>query len=119
MRLSTLAAAFAFIGVTHSASAQQQAASQHLSRLEKEILARIPERATTAGGFQFGTGELDLRLPLRGEPEEIVGPTAHASDALAVGSARVEPLDSILSREETFGRARYSLRLEDRTGKCL
>jgi hypothetical protein len=101
-----------------SASAQQTAASP-LVRLEKEMLARITERATVGGGFSFGSGEFDLRLPLRGEPEEIIGPTMHAGDALAVGSARLEPLDTIASREITFRRARYDLRLEDRQGNCL
>jgi hypothetical protein len=118
MRLSTFAAGMAFIGVAHSASAQQQAASPHLGRLEKEMLARISERATTAAGFRFATSDFDLRLPLSGEPEEVIGPTTHANDALAVGSARVEPLDSITSREDTFRRARYTLRLEDRSGNC-
>ena len=82
-------------------------------------MARITERANANGGYRFGTGELDLRIPLSGEPEEIVGPTLHASGALAVGSARVEPLDSIVSRDSAFDRARYDLRLEDRKGNCL
>jgi len=64
------------------------------------------------------TSDFDVRLPLHGEPEEIVGPTLHARDALAVGSARIEPLESLASRADTFNRARYELRLEDRTGKC-
>jgi hypothetical protein len=119
MRRSTLAAGIAFIGVAHSAAPQQQAASSPLARLEKEMVARISERATTAGGFRFATSEFDLRLPLKGESEEVIGPTTHANDALAIGSARVEPLDSIASREDTFRRARYTLRLEDRMGNCL
>jgi len=118
MRLSILVAGIAFIGVAHSAPAQQTALP-HVTRLEKEMLALISERAIAGGGFRFGTGELDLRLPLSGEPEEIVGPTTHANDALAVGSARLEPLDTITSREVVFRRARYDLRLEDRQGNCL
>jgi len=117
MRLSILAAGIAF-GLANSASAQERAASSTLAQLEKEMLTRIAERAKASGGFTFEAGDFDLRLPLRGEPEEIVGPTTHANDALAVGSARIEPLDSIASRQDTFRRARYALRLEDRIGNC-
>ena len=42
-----------------------------------------------------------------------------ATAAVAVGSARVEPLDTIAARDSTFQRARYTLRLEDRKGNCL
>jgi hypothetical protein len=118
MRISILVAGIAFMSAAQSATAQQATPSP-LRQLEKEMLARISERAIANGGFRFGAGELDLRLPLRGEPEEIVGPTLHASGALAVGSARIEPLDSIVSRDSTFHRARYDLRLEDRKGNCL
>src|SRR5688572_31045177 len=83
------------------------------------MLARISERAKANGGFRFGASDFDLRLPLRGEPEEIVDPALNAPGALAVGSARVEALDSIGSRDATFQRARYDLRLEDRRGNCL
>ena len=104
--------------MAHAAQAQS-AATSPLARLEKEMQARLAERATAAGGFRFSTGEFDLRLPLAGEPEEIIGPTTHANDALAVGSARLEPLDTIASRDDTMGQARYALRLEDRKGNCL
>jgi hypothetical protein len=87
--------------------------------MEAEMLSRIDARAKSAGGFQLGASDFDLRIPQRGEPEEIIGPSIHAAGALAVGSARVEPLDSIASREEVFKHARYELRLEDRRGNCL
>ena len=118
MRFSILVAGFAFMSAAHSAMAQRATPSP-LRQLEKELMARISERAVANGGFRFGGSELDLRLPLSGEPEEIVGPTLHATGALAVGSARIEPLDSIASRDSTFQRARYDLRLEDRRGNCL
>jgi hypothetical protein len=118
MRRSILLAGIGIVCLAPSARAQQAALSL-LSRLEKEMLARISEKATAAGGFSFGSGEFDLRLPLRGEPEEMIGPTMHASDALAVGSARLEPLDTIASREIVVRRTRYDLRLEDRQGNCL
>jgi hypothetical protein len=108
----------AIIFMAHAALAQQGATSP-LARLEKELQARLAERAIAAQGFRFGTGEFDLRLPLNGEPEEIIGPTTRASDALAVGSARLEPLDTIASRDDTFRHARYALRMEDRRGNCL
>jgi len=83
------------------------------------MLARIAERAVTVGAFRIDTADFDLRLSLRGEVEEMVGPTTHSSDALAVGSARIEPLDTVTTRAATFHRARYDLRLEDRNGNCL
>jgi hypothetical protein len=118
MRFSIFVASTAFLSTVQSATGQQ-ATPAPLRLLEKEMMARISERAITNGGFRFGAGELDLRLPLTGEPEEIVGPTFHAAGALAVGSARIEPLDSIASRDVAFSRARYDLRLEDRRGNCL
>jgi hypothetical protein len=118
MRFSIFVATTAFMSAAHSATGQQ-ATTAPLRQLEKEMMARISERAIANGGFRFGAGELDLRLPFSGEPEEIVGPTLHATGALAVGSARIEPLDSIASREVAFSRASYDLRLEDRRGNCL
>lgn len=116
MRFSIPLACIAVIGTAHSAAAQQPSS---VRQLETELLARISERAIANGGLRFGAGELDLQLTIGGEPEEIVGPTIHASGAMAVGSARVEPLDSIMSRDVTFNRGRYELRLEDRKGNCL
>jgi len=118
MQFSSFVLATAFTSAVNTAAAQQSSDSV-LRRLEDEMLARISERATAIGAFRFGAGEFDLRIPLSGEPEEIIGPTTGASEAMAVGSARVEPLDSITSRDDTFRRARYTLRLEDRRGKCL
>ena len=107
----------AFVVAAHSTHAQTSRSP--LARLEQEMLARIIDRAMTAGGFQLGTGEFDIRLPTTGEPEEILGPTLHSSDALAVGSARLEPLDSIAERDAIFRNARYDFRIEDRAGNCL
>ena len=118
VRISIVAAIVSIFTVA-PASFAQGSASSVLARLEKEMLARISQRAITAGGFSFGASEFDLRFPREGEPEEIVGPTIHATDALAIGSARIEPLDSIASRDEKFLRAQYELRLEDRMGNCL
>jgi hypothetical protein len=118
MRFSILVAGIALLSAADSAAAQRATPSR-LRQLEKEMMARISQRAITNGGFRFRASELDLRLPLRGEPEEIVGPTTHATGALAVGSARFEPLDSIASSDSTFQRARYDLRLEDRAGNCV
>jgi len=118
MRFPILVAGITFMGAAHSATAQRATLSA-FRRLEKEMMVRIAERATDNGGFRLGASELDVRLPLKGEPEEIVGPTLNASGALAVGSARIEPLDSIASRDSTFYRGRYDLRLEDRRGNCL
>ena len=116
MRLS-IPPGIAFIVAATTAAPQRT--SSPLAQLEKEMLSRISTRAIAIGGFRIDTAEFDLRLPLKGEPEEIVGPTRFANDAIAVGSAHIEPLDSLASRSDTFSRARYDLRLEDRTGNCL
>ena len=116
--LTAFAAGLTFLRLASTVTAQQPSISP-LRQLESAILTRISERAIATKGFGFATSEFDLRLSLSGELEEIIGPTTHAGDALAVGSARLEPLDSIASRDDTFTRARYDLRLEDRTGNCL
>ena len=118
MRISIVVAVASLFTVA-SPTFAQGSASPVLSRLEKEMLARISQRALAAGGFSFGGSEFDLHFPRAGEPEEIVGPSIHASEALAVGSARIEPLDSMPSRDEKFHRAQYEMRLEDRAGNCL
>ena len=115
----SIVAAVALLFTTPTANFAQGSASSILSRLEKEMLARIAQRALAEGGFSFGASEFDLRFPRVGEPEEILGATRHAAEALAVGSARIEPLDSIASRDEKFRLAQYELRLEDRSGNCL
>lgn len=108
--------AYALFGAFGSA---QQGKPSRLAQLEKEMLARISARAIPLGGFRIDTAEFELRLPLHGEPEEIIGPTLYANGAIAVGSARIEPIDSLASRSDTFNRARYDLRLEDRSGNCV
>jgi hypothetical protein len=115
MRFSIAALGIALASVAFPAPAQQTT----LRRLENEMLARIGERAVSNSGFRLDSSEFDLRLPIRGEPEEVFGPTMHAAEALAIGSARLEPLDTITSRDTTFSHARYELRLEDRAGNCI
>jgi hypothetical protein len=112
-----LAGLVAIVSLAGSLEAQQE--SSLLRLLEAEIHVRITERARANGGFSLGAGEFDLRLAMKGEPEEVIGPTVFASDALAVGSARLEPLDTIPSRDSPSRRALYTLRLEDRAGNCL
>jgi hypothetical protein len=102
-----------------AAPTEGQQTSSPLHRLETEMLARLSSRAIAIGGFRIDTADFDVRMPLSGEPEEIAGPTLHAKNSMAVGSAHIEPLDSLTSRSDTFNRARYELRLEDRTGRCL
>lgn len=89
-----------------------------LHRLETELWARIAARAQQLNGFTLAGSELDVRIPIHGEPEDIVGPTVNAMSALAVASAHIEPLDSV-ARDATFFNARYTIRLEDRRGNCL
>lgn len=115
MRIFVFVIGIALMSDALSAQAQQTT----LRRIEKEMLARISDRAIVLHGFRLDSSEFDLRLPMQGEPELIVGPTMHGNDALAVGSARIEMLDSISSRAEISSRARYDMRLEDRRGNCV
>ncbi|HEY7568562.1 MAG TPA: hypothetical protein VH762_13365, partial [Gemmatimonadaceae bacterium] len=62
---------------------------------------------------------LDLRIPIRGEPEEVIGVTRLTNSSLVVATARLEPLDSIASRMDRFRSGRYDLRIEDRIGNCI
>jgi hypothetical protein len=89
--------------------ATEASSSAIIRRAERELWPRIADLS-----------EFDLRLPILGEPDEVIGPTMHAHDALAVASARVESLDSsIVERDAVFSNARYDLRIEDRAGNCL
>jgi len=91
-----------------------------IRKLEAEVWVRIADRVRQSKALRLDSGEFDLRLPIQGEPDEIVGPTSHANTALAVASARLEPSDSsILSRDMPFTDGRYDIRLEDRAGNCL
>ncbi len=65
------------------------------------------------------SSEIDLRIPIDGEPEEVIGVTRLTSSSLVVATARLEPLDSVGSRQDPFYSGRYDLRLEDRIGNCL
>ena len=118
MRFSTVAPLVIVLFAVRPVPAQRPPVSP-LRQLEREMLARVTQRAIDGGGFRLGEGEFDLRIPMKGEPEEIIGPTLNASEAFAIGSARVEPLEAIASRDSTFRRAQYALRLEDRQGNCL
>ena len=80
---------------------------------------RLEERARRLSAFVLDSCELDLRIPIEGEPEEVIGVTRLTSSSQVVATARLEPLDSIGSRQDPFYSGRYDLRLEDRVGNCL
>ena len=90
-----------------------------IQRAETEIWARLRERAARAGTLMLDGSDLDLRIPLDGEPEEVIGVTRLTNSSRVVGTARLEPLDSITSRNDPFRFGRYDLRIEDRAGNCL
>jgi hypothetical protein len=58
MRFSIFVTGFAFISAIQSA-AGQQGTPMPLRQLEKEMMARISERAKANGGFQFGAVSAD------------------------------------------------------------
>jgi hypothetical protein len=98
---------------------QQPASPSALQRAEGEIWTRLRERARRLGTLMLDSSELDLRIPLTGEPEEVIGVTRLTNSSRVVGTARLEPLDSITSRNDPFQSGRYDLRIEDRAGNCL
>ena len=98
---------------------QQPASPSALQRAEAEIWARLRQRATRLGTLMLDGSELDLRIPLDGEPEEVIGVTRLTNSSRVVGTARLEPLDSIGSLGDFFQSGRYDLRIEDRAGNCL
>src|SRR5688572_33455533 len=81
---------------------QQPASRSAIQRAEAEIWARLRERASRLGTLMLDSSELDLRIPLEGEPEEVIGVTRLTNGSRVVGTARLEPLDSITSRGDPF-----------------
>ena len=90
-----------------------------IQRAETEIWTRLQERVGRLGSLMLDSSELDLRIPLEGEPEEVIGVTRLTNSSRVVGTARLEPLDFIASRGDRFQSGRYDLRIEDRAGNCL
>ena len=86
---------------------------------ELEVWKRLEDRARQLGAFVLDSSELDLRIPIQGEPEEVIGVTRLTSSSIVVATARLEPLDSIGSRTDRFQSGRYDLRIEDRVGNCI
>ncbi|HYJ78226.1 MAG TPA: hypothetical protein VEW03_01385 [Longimicrobiaceae bacterium] len=119
MRLAvqTLLLACVLMGTPGWLGAQQPGGAIH--RLESAVWLRVAERVQEHRAFTISSGAFDLALPLAGDPREIIGPTRHAREALAVASARLEPLDSVGSADDRFLVGRYHIRLEDRSGNCL
>ncbi|HEX6943847.1 MAG TPA: hypothetical protein VF128_13035 [Gemmatimonadaceae bacterium] len=98
------------------------AASQRptlIQRAEAEIWTRLRERAARLGTLMLDGSDLDVRIPLDGEPEEVIGVSRLTNTSRVVGTARLEPLDSIGARNDAFRFGRYDLRIEDRAGNCL
>lgn len=46
-----------------------------IQRAETEIWTRLRERAAQSGTLMLDGSDLDLRIPLDGEPEEVIGVT--------------------------------------------
>ncbi len=89
-----------------------------LRQAESEMWTRLEQRARRLGALMLDSSELDLRIPIQGEPEEVIGVTRLTNEALAVVTARLEPLEAVASRGDPFHSGRYDLRIEDRSGNC-
>jgi hypothetical protein len=109
----------ALVLVPRTLESQRRTSRSAMQRAESEIWARLAERARRLGTLMLDSSEIDLRIPLEGEPEEVVGVTRLANSSRVLVTARLEPLDSIGSRDDFFQSARYDLRIEDREGNCL
>ncbi|HEV8363712.1 MAG TPA: hypothetical protein VGQ52_09345 [Gemmatimonadaceae bacterium] len=108
-----------FLLVPAVTSTQPSPSRGGIRQAESEVWKRLEERARRLGAFVLDSSELDLRIPIQGEPEEVMGVTRLTNSSVVVATARLEPLDSIGSRQDPFYSGRYDLRLEDRVGNCL
>jgi hypothetical protein len=117
--LTQLAASLILVGAPSVAGAQQGALRAGFRQAEAEVWARLEQRARRLGALMLDSSQLDLRIPIEGEPEEVIGVTRLTNTSLAVATARLEPLDSIGSPQDPFYSGRYDLRMEDRAGNCL
>ena len=102
-----------------TAATAQQSQVRGIRQAESEVWKRLEDWARRLGAFVLDSSELDLRIPIEGEPEEVIGVTRLTNSSHVVATARLEPLDSIGSRQDPFHSGRYDLRLEDRVGNCL
>jgi hypothetical protein len=90
-----------------------------IQRAEREVWARLEERARVEQAFMLDSSPIDLRIPIDGEPEVVLGVTRLTSNSLVVATARLEPLEEIGYAGQSFSSGRYDLRIEDRVGNCL
>lgn len=100
-----------------SGSPQQPRAG--IRQAELEVWARIEQRARRLGALTLDSSEFDLRIPLQGEPEEVIGVTRLTNESYAVATVRLEPLEAVGSRDDLFHYGRYDVRIEDRAGNCI
>lgn len=114
-----LVVAFVLVLTPTAIAAQVTLPRVGVRQAESEIWMRLEQRARRLGAFTLDSSEIDLRIPIEGEPEEVIGVTRLTSSSLVVATARLEPLDSIGSRDDPFHSGRYDLRIEDRAGNCL
>jgi hypothetical protein len=118
-RIRAWAVALACLLGPVTVAAQQVLPRGGIRGAELDVWKRLEDRARRLGAFVLDSSELDLRVPIQGEPEEVIGVTRLTNSSLVVATARLEPLDSIGSRQDPFHSGRYDLRLEDRIGNCL
>lgn len=121
LRLTQLvpAAVLALLLQPPTVAAQEALPRGGIRGAELEVWKRLEDRARRLGAFMLDSSELDLRIPIEVEPEEVIGVTRLTNSSLVVATARLEPLDSVASRRDRFLRGRYDLRIEDRGGRCL
>ena len=118
-RRANVLAAFALLLTPLTIAGQVRPPRAGIRQAEAEVWTRLEQRARRLGSLMLDSSQLDLRIPIEGEPEEIIGVTRLTNSSFVVATARLEPLDSIGARENPFRSGRYDLRLEDRAGNCL
>lgn len=111
--------AFALLLTPLTIAAQPTAPRVGIRQAEAEVWTRIERRSRRLGALMLDSSEFDLRIPIQGEPEEVIGVTRLTNTSYAVATARLEPLESIASRSQPFHSGRYDLRIEDRAGNCI
>jgi hypothetical protein len=90
-----------------------------LRQAELEMWTRLEMRARQLGALMLDSSDVDLRFPIQGEPEEVIGVTRLTNSSLAVVTARIEPLEELGARDLPFYSGRYDMRIEDRAGNCI
>lgn len=62
-------------------AAQHVAPRVGIRQAESEVWIRLEQRARRLGALMLDSSEIDLRIPIHGEPEEVIGVTRLTNSA--------------------------------------